>query len=321
MRAEFLWSFLMVCTVISIDAQTTENDTIFPDIGKQSIKETMAWREDSLHKKNPVIPATASLIVPGAGQVMTGHYVKAGFFIALESIFTGQALYWRANGIFRDNEARRLFSSSMSFWEASDSTKRSRIDSVTYGEELRLNRHGAMDMKFSSYNFTVWAVGAYIYNVLDAVNSSNYFKNSDTRNPGTAALLAAVPGLGLGQLYNGSVSKAGMVIMGQFSLGAMAYNNQRLMKNAENNYLRLSSAADTVTKAVASAYTGRWGSAQYRAFTNRNMYLWYGIFFYFYSMFDATVDAYLHDYPKKMKIEPDLGVGREEIRFSLSTTF
>jgi len=320
---EFLWCLMVACTVISASAQTTENDSIFPDIGKRSVKETVAWREDSLHRKNPVIPGVASLIVPGAGQIITGHYVKASFFIALESIFVGQALYWRSNSDIGDQNAQYHFNSAMRKWKGQDSLDRfnSRLDSVRSVEDFNLDHHGVMDWRFSSYNFTVWAVGAYIYNVLDAINSSNYFKNSEPKKAGTAALLAAVPGLGLGQLYNGSVSKAGMVIMGQFSLGVMAWNSYRLMRDAENNYGRLSAATDSLTKAIAPDYTGRWGSTRYRAFTNRNMYLWYGIFYYFYSMFDATVDAYLHDYPNKMRIEPDLGISEKEIKFSLSSTF
>lgn len=324
MRLEFAVLFFLVCAVGKIAAQTTENDSIFPDIGKPSVKEAIAWREDSLNRKNPVTCGVASMVVPGAGQIYTGHYVKAGFFIALEALFIGQAIYWRSNSEIADKNAITTLNRNMRPWTAMDSANRykGRLDSAMNYEQFYLDRHGAMDMRFSSYNFTVWAVGTYVYNVLDAVNSSNYFKNSAFKKPGTAALLAAVPGLGLGQLYNGSISKAGMVTMSQFSLGAMAWNSNRLMKNAEKHNLRLSvDPVDSLTKAVGAAYSAKWGSARYRAFTNRNMYLWYGIFFYLYSMFDATVDAYLHDYPNKMRIEPDLGIGEKEVKFSLSTTF
>jgi hypothetical protein len=324
MRLESAVIFLLLCNACSLIAQTAENDSTFPIIGKPSIKETMAWREDSLYRKNPVIAGGASALLPGAGQIYTGHYIKACFFIALEALLTGQIIYWRSNSEIQEENANNALKTYMIPWMALDSTARyqSRLDSASYRENYFLGRHDAMDMRFSSYNFTVWAVGTYLYNVLDAVNSSNYFKTSETKKPGTAALLAAVPGLGLGQLYNGAVSKAGMVTMGQFSLAAMAWNSHRLMKDAENHYGRLSIAtADSLTKAVGAAYTGKWASLRYRAFTNRNMYLWYGIFFYFFSIGDATVDAYLHDYPEKMRIEPDLGISGKEIRFSLSTTF
>jgi hypothetical protein len=34
------------------------------------------------------------------------------------------------------------------------------------------------------------------------------------------------------------------------------------------------------------------------------MYLWYSFFFYFYGVFDAIVDAHLHDYHKKIRLNP-----------------
>jgi Family of unknown function (DUF5683) len=110
--------------------------------------------------------------------------------------------------------------------------------------------------------------------------------------------------------------------MGQVSLGLMAYSNQRLMTRAEANYARLNApGADSLTRQVAAQFNESWSGARYRAFTNRNMYLWYSIFFYGYSIFDAVVDAYLHEYPEKMKIKPDLVVGNGQIYFALSTTF
>jgi hypothetical protein len=51
------------------------------------------------------------------------------------------------------------------------------------------------------------------------------------------------------------------------------------------------------------------------------MYLWYLVFFYGYSIFDAVVDAYLHEYPEKMKIEPDLVITDKMVYCALQTTF
>jgi hypothetical protein len=71
----------------------------------------------------------------------------------------------------------------------------------------------------------------------------------------------------------------------------------------------------------AQGMLSRWSGERGSAFTNRNMYLWYSIFFYFYSVFDAVVDAYLHDYPDRMKIEPDLTVGKNNFHFSVTAPF
>jgi len=49
------------------------------------------------------------------------------------------------------------------------------------------------------------------------------------------------------------------------------------------------------------------------AFRNRNMWMWYSVAFYLYGIFDAWVDANLHDARVKMKLEPDLNPQTKEI--------
>lgn len=298
------------------------NDSIPVEMMKPAVNEPEAsgWRTDSAKKFNPVAAGALSLVLPGAGQVYTHHYVKAGFFLVLEGAFGGFVYFWKRTAKDRDVEENRWL-----LLAASDTNAFAR---ALNREESYLVRHGAVDARLQMYTYAAWAAGGYVFNVLDAIGSSNVFKNSKPRNPTTAALLAAVPGLGLGQWYNGSLSKAGMVMMGQVSLGLMSYNSHRLMTRAEDNYKRLDADdADTVTKQVAgtysgnSTYKGKWSSTRYRAFTNRNMYLWYSIFFYGYSVFDAVVDACLHEYSEKMKIEPDLVIGPEQVHFTLTTTF
>jgi hypothetical protein len=147
-------------------------------------------------------------------------------------------------------------------------------------------------------------IGGYVFNVLDAINNTDIFNNSEYKSPLIAGWLSAIPGLGLGQMYNGSLSKAGMVMMAQISLGVVAYDYHRLMKVAEKNYSNLN---ETVDKTVLKdKYLNEWASKRSSAFQKRNTYLWYSIFFYLYGILDAVVDAHLHDYPEKMKISPDL---------------
>jgi hypothetical protein len=309
--------FIFCAGALWPQVKDTMNDSLRTD--SLSILETETWQQDSVQKFNPFISGTASLILPGLGQVYTRHYVKAGFFVALEASLALMTNFWRQTAVLRDAEEKKWTTraeSDTGFNKAKDR------------EESYLSRHGAVDARLSMYSFFAWTAGGYVFNVLDAVGSSNVFRNSKPKSPGTAALLAAIPGLGLGQWYNGSISKAGMVMMGQISLGLMAYNSQRLMKRAENNYLRLTDPdADTLTKQVAMAYSGyttyplMWSSTRSRAFINRNMYLWYSVFFYGYSVFDAVVDAYLHEYSEKMKIKPDLVIGNRQVFLTLQTTF
>jgi hypothetical protein len=290
------------------------NDSNSLQISKLQIQEADIWRPDSVRLFNPIISGTASLILPGAGQVYTRHYVKAVFFIGLEAILGSMANFWRITAQSRDADERKFIALA-----AADTDL---VVKASDREESFLSHHDALESRYSAYNFLTWTAGGYIFNILDALGSSNFFNNSKEKKPGTAALLAAIPGLGLGQWYNGALSKAGMVMMGQISMGLMAYNSQRLMKQAEDNYLRLNARnADSVPTPVVQAYSGKWSSTRYRAFTNRNMYLWYSVFFYGYSVFDAVVDAYLHEYPKKMRIKPDLVLGNNRIYCTLQTTF
>jgi hypothetical protein len=271
---------------------------------------------------NPWKAGGASFIIPGAGQVYTHHYIKAGFFVALDAVFGSMAYFWSQDAANQESTAR-LYRN----WAASDRSKGHPEDSAGDMELSFLSHNNALQSRYSGYDFLTWAVGAHLYNILDAVDNSNRFKDQKSKKPGTAALLAAVPGLGLGQIYNGAYSKAGLMIMGQISLGMMAYNNNRLMVEAQNNYIRLETkivgnpAADSTRQVTANQYAAQWSGARYQAFTNRNMFLWYTIFFYGYSVFDAVVDAYLHDYPDKMRIKPDLAIGKQGFKVSLSARF
>jgi hypothetical protein len=291
------------------------NDSGTVDIKKSGIDELDVWHQDSARRFNPFVAGAASLVLPGAGQVYTRHYVKAFFFPVLEGAVGGFVYFWKRTAEDRDADENRWL-----LLAASDTGAFSRAQHM---EESYLARHGAVDARLSMYTYLAWAAGGYLYNVLDAVGSSNVIGDSKPRSATTAALLAAVPGLGLGQWYNGSLSKAGMVMMGQVSMGLMSYNSHRLMTRAEDNYQRLNAgkADTTVGKPLFTAYAGMWSSTRNRAFTNRNMYLWYSIFFYGYSIFDAVVDAYLHEYSEKMKVEPDLIIGNKQIYFTLQTTF
>ena len=296
---------ILVVFTVSPESASTQDSSDVSAI-KFKIDEHAFWKTDSLKRFNPAISCIASTLLPGAGQVYTGHYVKALFFPALEATFLSMAWFWHENASYFDNNTRVYRA-----WQAWDSTPSEKAD---HSELALLSRFQSIDSRFSQYSFIGWAIGAHLFNVLNALQASNVFTDDRERNPRTAGLLAAIPGLGLGQFYNGSYSKAGMVIMGQTSLGLMAYNSHRLMNIAGKNYARLNDPnADSITIRLRNTYSDDWYSSRQRSFTSRNMYLWY-------SIFDSVVDAYLHDYPQKMKIAPDLVVGPESISITISTT-
>lgn len=264
---------------------------------------------------NPAVAGIASALLPGAGQFYSKKYFKAGMFIAFEAIAAPIANYNYKNYKSSYDNYRKMM-------RKVDGAQSS-LDSAILREDALLEYGNARESKMTMYNTLSWMVGGYVFNILDAVNSTSFFKNSDTKDPGIAGWLAAIPGLGLGQIYNGSLSKAGLIIMTQVSLGVVAYNNHKLMKEAEDNISRFISMekkvvkenegkkTDTDKKTVAENvlsenYRDEWDFRQNSAFRKRNSYLWYSIFFYIYGILDAVVDANLHDYKEKMKLYPDL---------------
>jgi TM2 domain-containing membrane protein YozV len=245
-------------------------------------------------KWNPIVTGSFSAGLPGAGQFYTGHYIKSFSFVALEAITLSYARFWYLTSKERMRNAE--------FYEGMIHG----VDSLFNREKAALLRFDVVSARYTMYNALSWMVGGYIYNVLDAVGCARYFVSDEERSPAKAAWLAAIPGLGLGQLYNGSPSKAGMVLMTQVSLGVKVANEHRLMRLAEQGITALEALDDSASTMVASEYKQDWESRRGNSFRNRNSFLWYSLFFYVYGILDAVVDAHLHDYPKKMRAYPDL---------------
>jgi hypothetical protein len=263
-----------------------------------------------LKKWNPIYTGAYSAVIPGAGQVYTGHYLMGGSFLAMEVITASIARFW-----FTTYEERLHLAQD---YQREIGSQKTWKDSMLTFEQSIITRFDAKSAKYTMYNTLSWMIGGYVYNICDALKSSRYFDSDSERNPAKAGLLSAIPGLGLGQIYNGEISKAGRIMMGQISLGVIAVNHHLLMKKAQRNYNETFAIFDSTNAKVVAE---KWDSRQENAFKNRNTYLWYSIFFYLYGILDAVVDAHLHDYDRKMQAYPDLipeqGAigGRLEYRF------
>ncbi len=298
-----MFLFFWVCRSVYARTENVGLDTAKSDVIREKRK---VW--------NPVMTGMLSTAIPGSGQVVTGHYVKAGLFVGLEVISASIASFWYRTSLQRLEAAdESLFSA----WQASDWQEH-----MLSMEKASLDRFSALGARYSMYNALSWMIGGYVYNILDAVGSSRHFESDTRKSPLKAAWLSAIPGLGLGQLYNGSVSKAGLVIMIQGSLGIKAYNEHRLMRKAESNFSRALSIRDSLDTAfVAREYNDQWLSYQRTAFRNRNSYLWYSLFFYVFGILDAVVDAHLHDYHKKIRAYPDLIPEQKAFRMNFDYFF
>lgn len=267
---------------------------------------------------NPLISGFTSMILPGAGQMYTRNYFKSGTFFASEAIavivinqWDKQWRFMQSNANTLNDSAKTLLNSAfLSTIRGQSSSSSLLLTSVDLNQQALLDHYQSVLARRREVNTIAWAAGVYVYNILDAIGSSNAFVDHEERSPFVAGWLAAIPGTGLGQFYNGSFSKAGLVIMAQGALAVVAWNYYRLMKDAETQYENLSSKntnnPGAIQSTLASRYNGNWQSNRDNAFQNWNQYMWYSLGFYVYSVLDAVVDAHLHDFPVKMNIEPDL---------------
>jgi hypothetical protein len=252
--------------------------------------------DSARHPIKPGVLVLSSAILPGTGQFLNRKYLKAGTFLALEAGMVATATGWDRIARLRVQDYHRAYESALSDTGIGHAQKM---------EKVHITKFQTLESEYKRYNVITWAGGIYLYNLFDAFQLTGLFQDNGKRNPRLAAGLAAIPGLGLGQMYNGSYSKAGLFVMTQVSLGVLAYNSHRLMRIAESNYRRVSDTTQTPVS-VKSNYISDWDGKRNNAMKNRNSYIWYSIFTYVIGMVDAFVDAHLHDYDAKMKIEPDL---------------
>jgi hypothetical protein len=56
------------------------------------------------NKKSPLLAGIFSLLIPGAGELYTGEYLKAGIFVALEAAVVGTAIVYDNKGNKKTNE-------------------------------------------------------------------------------------------------------------------------------------------------------------------------------------------------------------------------
>lgn len=258
--------------------------------------------------------AVVSGIVPGGAQLLQKRYFMAGTFLAFEAVSGSVAFhYYRKNHEWLDlaNSHR-----------ANAFAANTGIDSARSFEESFLARQSARLSRYRMQNAIVLTLGGYLFNVLDAIDGS-IVDEPKSRNPAVAGWLAAIPGMGLGQIYNGKLSKAGLFMTGQFTLGVMAYNNHRLMSRAENEnerLLELRERSDIGLNAY-NEYNNEWDFQRNSAFRKRNTYLWYSLILYFVTIFDAVVDAHLSDYGQKMRVYPDLSLQGKGAQLNLNVNF
>lgn len=255
--------------------------------------------------------ASISAVIPGAGQLLyQGRYWMGAGFLAAEAAAVGFTVYWWDEANWRRGEAGRLRDSAAVIWARGEERGDSAMLYLSglYGVTAENTEFDARRAKYTAYCALSWAVGIHIYSFLDALEAGGLTPHGQYRDPAKAGLLAAVPFLGLGQLYNGRPGKAGMIAMTQVSLMMTAYGHQRLMGYASERYNEMRDP-ESGRYAYRAEYLNHWKSRYDRSFSRRNTYMWISLATYLYSIFDAVVDAHLSDYGHKIDIGADLASG------------
>jgi TM2 domain-containing membrane protein YozV len=285
---------------------------------------------------NPVTAVCLSTIMPGIGQMYCRRRVKGALFLGVEIIWTFYSID-RINR-FKYTLQKPVDDFSLLINEHLDSLSKYTPDLQVYQKHYDnyIDAHMGYDLaryrrrtgRYDAYHGIGWMAGLYLWNIWDALDCSNTFVNNTPRNPAVAAWLSAIPFLGLGQIYNGSFSKAGLIWTIHTLLAYMSYNYNRLLNDCITKRHQVESAQSVSTETnplyntdIKSWYISRWDEEHDIAFRKRNTYLWYFVLFYFYGVFDAAVDAHLHDYEKKIRLRPELDTKNESVSLKMDVDF
>ena len=313
--------------VTSVDTSKTPNTSL-------SKTDSVVKKNDPsfpvLKQYNPLLATGCSALLPGAGLFVTGDPIKGGAYLAIGTIMGVFAYNRYTLSLWQGGYVRRWQDSIFIYTNLSRPNSTTAADSarfdtlITYSRlQSDLSRFDERESYLQAVHGLCWLSGLYLYGMADALESSHFFCSDSRKDPALAGWLSAIPGLGLGQIYNGAFGKAGMILMVQGTLGIMAYNNHELMRECERTVLRLQQIG-TIENRFASQLSDDWQWRRNNAFSKRNSYLWYSLLFYFYGVFDAIVDAHLHDMPAVFKLEPDLKVfnanEQDDIQVGLKAT-
>jgi len=298
------------------------HDTGFAPHGPEEPKSISEAELTRLRHNMNYTGASLSAVIPGSGQLYQGRYWMGLGFLAAEAGAVGFTAYWWDAAGTRKGTVRR--------WRDSAAVNMGRFDEL--GDSLYLRTAGAYgaaadqasfeerQARYTAYNAMAWAAGIYAYNLLDALEAGGLSPRGEYRSPTAAGLLAAVPFLGLGQIYNKRPGKAGMIAMTQTSLALTAINHHRLMTVASERYNTMRDP-ESDQYAYRTEYQPYWAARYDRSFSRRNTYLWISLATYIYSILDAVVDAHLSDYQHKIDIGTDLAVNPAGTGFMLALTY
>lgn len=272
--------------------------------GKSGIEaiDTLPLNEWDIATPHNSLPAVMAMsLLPGGAQMYTGHYVRGGFLVTLETALAYEVFYNKPL-----QQQKRFDDAAVSRDSASYFTRRmleSPVpDSIPYWQARYLYHAGRVrfmnDKKLAEEDLRrselAWMLGLHVYGMFDAYGiwHNNNARSTEKREVRTAVWKAAlVPGWG--QIYNDEYGKAGLLYMAIIGSVASLESRQRMV----DYYVKRHRVAVQENNTTETTQTEE-DLLFFRK--KRNQYIWGLALFYLYSIADAAVDATLSDFDNPM---------------------
>lgn len=276
----------------------------------------------------PLKSAGLSALIPGAGQFYCQRKGRSIMFLivaSLSAVTTANRWYFYNHNysdavITNQIEVDSTFENLQKFTPDLDAYKQSYKAYMDARMRLDFTKYSKKQGRYVGRQGIGFTVGIYLWNVFDAIGCSNHYYDLESKNPAKAAWLAAIPFLGLGQIYNRSFGKAGLIWTTQTMLAYMALNYNILMNDCLHKRSQVKNTK-TLDHATVMSHYEKWSYEYDNVNRKRNTYLWYFILFYFYGIFDSAVDAHLHDFKLKIKLQPGLEKSKESVSLNFKVDF
>lgn len=294
---------LMAFLLLKINPVFAQGHSGIPDIDTLPLNDWKVATEPLSYSKSLLY----SSLLPGGGQFYSGHAVRGGFLLGLETLLGGIAIYsnlvdiphWRKEATEALDSADILFLAQITQPEQSaelENRRKAKIDFARKRTQL------ATQQEDLSNSQAAWAIGLHVYGVLDAMEIAylSHHRDTETRSV-KSALYRGLLFPGGGQLYNRRYGKFGMLWMALGASAVSAFSRQEMV-SLMNERLAVArvEAGSGSSPAVRQLEKDR---TLYRK--RRNQYFWGMALFYVYASLDGMVDASLADFdaPKRFAVE------------------
>jgi hypothetical protein len=177
----FVFAALALGQEVNEQGRIQKSDSI-TFVKKDSVKTVKSY--------SPGLALAASLVIPGAGQIYTRHYIKAGLFFVSE---IGVGLFGYQRYIYRVALRKNadIYADSAAMFKDLVTITKSSLDSTIFdttdvgfkyklkADSARFEENDTRNVLFQSLS---WMLGIYYYNVLDALQSAGVLRDNSKKN-------------------------------------------------------------------------------------------------------------------------------------------